>query len=84
MPERLPPTRRIGEEKRELAPEKPLRPPRPRIEEIENIEMNELAQDLVDEWQCSGPLRLWKREELEDFVRRASDLAEMVLGKGKP
>lgn len=81
MAERLPPTRRIGEEKRKPPDEKPLKPGR--IPEIAGIEMHELAEDLSDEWQCSGPLRLWKREELEDYVRRAADLAEMVLDASK-
>lgn len=77
MPERLPPTKRIGEEKRRPVSEKPSKPPR--VPEIAGIEMHELAEDLSDEWQCSGPLRLWERRELEDYVRRAAELAEMVL-----
>jgi hypothetical protein len=82
MAERLPPSRRIGEDKRKPNTEKPLRPPA-RVAEVVNPELHELAQDLMDEWQCSGPLRLWKREELEDYVRRAADLSEMVLDTRK-
>jgi hypothetical protein len=41
--------------------------------------MLEIAEDLYDEDQCSLGLRHWKREELEDYVRRAAELAELVL-----
>lgn len=41
--------------------------------------MLELAEELFDEDQCSMGLKHWKREELEDYVRRAAELAELVL-----
>lgn len=41
--------------------------------------MLELAEDLFSEDQCSLGLRHWTRPELESYVRRAAELAELVL-----
>lgn len=40
-----------------------------------------LAQELVDEDQCSLDWRHWKREELVNYCRRAARLAEMILNE---
>lgn len=41
--------------------------------------MLELADELYDEDQCSLGLRHWTRGELEEYQRRAAELAELVL-----
>ena len=42
-------------------------------------EARTLAQDLLDEWECSGGVKYWTDEEKRSFIKRAADLSAYVL-----
>jgi hypothetical protein len=53
--------------------------PKPKKSPAKEPAMLELAQELYDEEQCSSGWRHWTRAELENYCRRAAQLAELIL-----